>query len=110
MRNEYVDASEIERRVHLGIYDHEEFARAMAWTEKYCKSNEGTEMCIRDSSGAMSNTSFSFPSGDATENFCWAEAVPRQNRSAHIIKSFLIFIIIYLVRKYKRNLHFSNSA
>ena len=35
MRNEYVDASEIERRVQLGIYDHEEFARAMAWTEKY---------------------------------------------------------------------------
>ena len=34
MRNEYVDASEIERRVQLGIYDHEEFARAMAWTEK----------------------------------------------------------------------------
>ena len=28
MRNEYVDASEIERRVQLGIYDHEEFARA----------------------------------------------------------------------------------
>ena len=43
MRNEYVDASEIERRVQLGIYDHEEFARAMAWTEKYCKSNEGTD-------------------------------------------------------------------
>ena len=43
MRNEYVDASEIERRVQLGIYDHEEFERAMAWTEKYCKSNEGTD-------------------------------------------------------------------
>ena len=34
MRNEYVDASEIERRVQLSIYDHEEFERAMAWTEK----------------------------------------------------------------------------
>ena len=44
MRNEYVDASEIERRVQLGIYDHEEFARAMAWTEKYYKSNEGTDL------------------------------------------------------------------
>ena len=43
MRNEYVDASEIERRVQLGIYDHEEFERAMARTEKYCKSNEGTD-------------------------------------------------------------------
>ena len=43
MRNEYVDASEIERRIQLGIYDHEEFDRAMAWTEKYCKSNEGKD-------------------------------------------------------------------
>ena len=43
MRNEYVDASEIERRIQLGIYDHEEFKRAMAWTEKYCKINEGKD-------------------------------------------------------------------
>lgn len=43
MRNEYVDASEIERRVQLGIYDHEEFERAMAWTEKNCKSREGAD-------------------------------------------------------------------
>ena len=43
MRNEYVDAGEIERRIQLGIYDHEEFKRAMAWTEKYCKINEGKD-------------------------------------------------------------------
>ena len=43
MRNEYVDASEIERRIKLGIYDHEEFDKAMAWTEKYCKTNEGED-------------------------------------------------------------------
>lgn len=43
MRNEYVDASEIERRVRLGIFDREEFERAMAWTEKYCKKNEGQD-------------------------------------------------------------------
>lgn len=43
MRNEYVDASEIERRVQLGIYDHAEFDKAMAWTEKYCKANEGED-------------------------------------------------------------------
>mgnify|MGYP000618196103 CR=1 FL=1 len=29
--------------VQLGIYDHEEFARAMVWVEKYCKSNEGVD-------------------------------------------------------------------
>lgn len=41
MRNEYVDACEIDRRIELGIYDHEEFDKAMAWTEKYCKTHEG---------------------------------------------------------------------
>ena len=44
MRSEYVDCSEIERRIELGIYDHEEFERAMAWTEKYCKANEGKDL------------------------------------------------------------------
>lgn len=41
MRNESVDETEILRRMDEGIYDHEEYERAMAWTEKYCKSNEG---------------------------------------------------------------------
>lgn len=44
MRNEYVDCSEIQRRIDLGIYDHEEFEKAMAWTEKYCKSREGEDL------------------------------------------------------------------
>ena len=43
MRNEYVDLVEILRRVDLGIYDHEEFDKAMAWTAKYCKPNEGKD-------------------------------------------------------------------
>ncbi|HQK36412.1 MAG TPA: L-fucose isomerase, partial [Bacteroidales bacterium] len=37
MRNEYVDMSEIIRRVNLGIYDKEEFAKAMAWTKAHCR-------------------------------------------------------------------------
>jgi L-fucose isomerase len=41
MRNEYVDMSEIIRREKLGIYDPEEFKKAMAWTVKNCKANEG---------------------------------------------------------------------
>ncbi|MDO4212319.1 MAG: L-fucose isomerase [Bacteroidales bacterium] len=41
MRTEYVDLVEILRRVDFGIYDHEEFEKAMAWVEKYCKANEG---------------------------------------------------------------------
>lgn len=43
MRNEYVDMSEVIRRIDEGIYDREEYARAMAWTEKYCKVNEGRD-------------------------------------------------------------------
>lgn len=43
MRNESVDMSEIIRRVNEEIYDKEEFAKAIAWTSKYCKPNEGED-------------------------------------------------------------------
>ncbi|MEI8087292.1 MAG: L-fucose isomerase, partial [Paludibacter sp.] len=43
MRNESVDMSEISRRVQLGIFDPEEFKKAMEWTSKYCKPNEGED-------------------------------------------------------------------
>ncbi|MCM1137300.1 MAG: L-fucose isomerase [Duncaniella sp.] len=43
MRNESVDETEIIRRMTLGIYDQEEYAKAMAWTEKYCKPHEGED-------------------------------------------------------------------
>ncbi len=43
MRNESVDETEILRRMEQGIYDHDEFEKAMAWTEKYCKTNEGED-------------------------------------------------------------------
>lgn len=43
MRNEAVDMIEILRRVNEGVYDKEEFKKALAWTEKYCKSNEGED-------------------------------------------------------------------
>lgn len=41
MRNESVDEVEILRRMDLGIYDPEEFDKAMAWVKKYCMPNEG---------------------------------------------------------------------
>ena len=44
VRNESVDSTEILRRIQEGIYDHEEFEKAMAWTEKYCKVNEGSDI------------------------------------------------------------------
>lgn len=41
MRCESVDEVEILRRMDEGIYDHDEYKKAMAWVEKYCKPNEG---------------------------------------------------------------------
>ncbi len=41
MRTEYVELVEILRRTDFGIYDHEEFGRAMEWVDKYCKPQEG---------------------------------------------------------------------
>ncbi|WP_185211502.1 L-fucose isomerase [Sphingobacterium mizutaii] len=37
MRNEYVDSSEVLRRIQLGIYDEVEFKKALGWTKKHCK-------------------------------------------------------------------------
>ena len=41
MRNESVDEVEILRRMDLGIYEPEEFEKAMALVKKYCMPNEG---------------------------------------------------------------------
>ncbi|MDD4589337.1 MAG: L-fucose isomerase [Parabacteroides sp.] len=43
MRSECVDSCEIIRRVEKGIYDKEEFKKAMAWTKENCMSREGTD-------------------------------------------------------------------
>lgn len=37
MRPEWVDMTEVIRRIELGIYDHEEFQQALAWTKEHCK-------------------------------------------------------------------------
>lgn len=42
MRNEYVDMSEIFRRVNEGIFDKDEFKKALAWTKANCK--EGSDL------------------------------------------------------------------
>jgi len=44
MRNESVDSTEILRRIEEEIYDKDEYAKAMAWTERYCKVNEGEDI------------------------------------------------------------------
>jgi L-fucose isomerase len=40
MRNEYVDMSEFNRRLNEGIYDKDEFRKALSWTKKYCKEGK----------------------------------------------------------------------
>jgi L-fucose isomerase len=40
MRNEYVDMSEVQRRLKEGIYDPVEFEKALAWTKKYCREGK----------------------------------------------------------------------
>jgi L-fucose/D-arabinose isomerase len=42
MRNEYVDMSEIKRRIDLAIFDREEYKEAMEWVKKNCR--EGTDV------------------------------------------------------------------
>lgn len=42
MRNEYVDSSEVLRRIENKIYDQEEFEKALAWTKANCKEGEDT--------------------------------------------------------------------
>ena len=48
MRCESIDSTEIIRRMTEGIYDHEEYAKAMAWTEANCKTTEGTDFKNRE--------------------------------------------------------------
>jgi len=40
MRTEYVDSSEIIRRIEQEIYDKEEYTKAIAWVKKNCMPNE----------------------------------------------------------------------
>lgn len=42
MRNEYVDSSEVLRRIERKIYDRKEFEKALAWTRANCTEGEDT--------------------------------------------------------------------
>lgn len=44
MRNEQVESVEILRRMEEGIYDHDEYAKAIEWTKKYCVPNEAEDL------------------------------------------------------------------
>lgn len=40
MRNEYVDSSEVIRRIEMKIYNEEEFNKALVWVKDHCKEGE----------------------------------------------------------------------
>lgn len=40
MRNEYVDSSEVLRRIQYNVFDQDEYKRALAWTKKHCKEGK----------------------------------------------------------------------
>lgn len=42
MRTEWVDMTEVLRRINLEIYDHEEFDKALAWVKENCKEGIDT--------------------------------------------------------------------
>lgn len=46
MRCEGIDEVEIIRRMTNGIYDHEEYEKAIAWTKAHCRENE--DICNRE--------------------------------------------------------------
>lgn len=43
MRTEFIDCSEILRRIQQEIFDKDEFEKAMTWTTKNCKTKEGED-------------------------------------------------------------------
>lgn len=42
MRNEYIDSTEVLRRIEKKIYDEEEYKRALSWTRQHCKEGNDT--------------------------------------------------------------------
>jgi len=43
MRNEYIDSTEVLRRIEQKIYDPEEYERALHWTREHCAKREGKD-------------------------------------------------------------------
>lgn len=48
VRNEYIDMTEITRRINEEIFDKDEFAKAMAWTKANCKEGKDYNKAKKD--------------------------------------------------------------
>jgi L-fucose isomerase len=60
MRAEYVDSVEIIRRMEQGIYDADEYRRALEWTLARCASREGTDFNDAPRSRAQKDQDWEF--------------------------------------------------
>lgn len=60
MRNEYVDSSEVLRRIQLGIYDQEEYEKALAWVKEHCKEGEDYNTAKKQKSRADKDKDWEF--------------------------------------------------
>ena len=60
MRNEYVDMTEFARRIHEGIYDKEEYKRALGWTKQYCKEGKDYNPLNKQKSRAQKDKEWEF--------------------------------------------------
>lgn len=58
MRNEYVDSSEVLRRIEKKIYDEQEYEKALAWTKEHCK--EGEDFNTKQSSREQKDNDWEF--------------------------------------------------
>ena len=60
MRNEYVDSSEVLRRVERKIYDEEEFAKALAWVKENCEEGADFNPAEKQFSREQKNRDWEF--------------------------------------------------
>ncbi len=60
MRNESVDMSEIVRRINEGIYDKEEYAKALSWTKTNCQEGTDTNKPEKQRSRATKDADWEF--------------------------------------------------
>lgn len=60
MRNEYIDSTEVLRRIEKKIYDEEEYKRALSWTRQHCKEGNDTNSPEKQRSREQKNKDWEF--------------------------------------------------
>ncbi len=60
MRNEYIDTSEFIRRIHEGIYDKDEYNKAIKWVKKNCKEGPDTNPAGKQKSRQVKDQDWEF--------------------------------------------------